>query len=262
MWVDSSNIPSFRSASFSISRVFDSTFTPCSACRYQSLRFGPWASDNLIKSWRLCFNRLPSLSQRASARTLYILPFAMHPFIHFLLFASAALAAPLFPRAATVTGDGLAFYTSNLNDGSPIKAGSAYTCYSGSADKFPDMDQWASFNDLWTFQVKNALSPIGDTNQEIQAMQQAVVSVSKTAQVDPRVILAVILQESSGNVNVGCTNNGVENCGIMQSHDPADKAFDPSNILGSITQMVSSPYPAYLFPSPQSLHSQANVVLP
>ncbi|MCJ1324610.1 hypothetical protein MMC10_001272 [Thelotrema lepadinum] len=171
----------------------------------------------------------------------------MHPFTNLLLFASAALAIPLLPRAATVTGNGLAFYTSNLNDGSPIKAGSTYTCYSGSADSFPPMSQWASFNALWAFQVKNALSPIGDTNQEIQAMQQAVVTVGQAAQVDPRVILAVILQESSGNVNVGCTNNGVSNCGIMQSHDPIDKAFDPSNVQDGVQGTPTGPGLVQLF---------------
>lgn len=145
----------------------------------------------------------------------------MYSFKSLLFLASTTIyAAPVFPHqdsvsTATVSGTGLAFFSSDLTSGAPLKAGSDYTCYSGSADSFPDISAWASFNDLWNFQVTNALSPIGDTSEEIQAMHDAVVSVGQAAQVDPRVILSVILQESTGNVNVQCTNNGVENCGIV-----------------------------------------------
>ena len=62
------------------------------------------------------------------------------------------------------------------------------------------------------FQVTNALRPIGDSESEIQALRNAIILVGWNARVDPRVILSVILQESTGNLRVGCTNNGVENC--------------------------------------------------
>jgi hypothetical protein len=38
-------------------------------------------------------------------------------------------------------------------------------------------------------------------------------------------------------VYVECTNNGVENCGLMQAY-AGSVSFDPSDPQGSITQMV------------------------
>ncbi|KAF7142172.1 hypothetical protein CNMCM5793_008680 [Aspergillus hiratsukae] len=65
----------------------------------------------------------------------------------------------------------------------------------------------------------------------------SILEVSAAAKVDPRLILAVVMQESSGNVYVGCTNNNVQNCGLMQAYT-GSVSFDPSNPQGSITQMI------------------------
>jgi glucan 1,3-beta-glucosidase len=43
--------------------------------------------------------------------------------------------------------------------------------------------------------------------------------------------------QSSGNVYVPCTNNGVQNCGLMQAY-AGSVSFDPNNPQGSITQMI------------------------
>lgn len=141
----------------------------------------------------------------------------MLSFLNLLLVGYTAFAAPILPRGSTfVQGTGVSFYSSDLSAGAALKAGSDYTCYRGSASRFPDIGQWASFDDLWKFQITNALSPIGDSSAEIQALQSAITSIGQAAQVDPRVILSIILQESTGNLKVGCTNNGVENCGIVR----------------------------------------------
>ena len=160
--------------------------------------------------------------------------------IHALLLSTIALAAPLHPRRNTVsvTGSGLTFFSPNLTEGSPMQPPTAYTCYSGSAANFPPLTQWASFNDLWNFQVTNAFAASGDSSSDIQDLKSSILSTSRAAKVDPRVILGIILQESSGNLNVGCTNNGVENCGIMQSHDPSAQSFDEEDAMQSINEMV------------------------
>ena len=135
---------------------------------------------------------------------------------------------------------GSTYYYPDLRVGGPGYGASHhnYTCYAGPWRSFPPPAKWISFNYLWQFQVNNALRPIGDNEAEIQAIYNGIVQVSRDARVDARVILAVIIQESTGNVRVGCTNNGVENCGLMQSHDPLNKSYDPANYQDSITQMV------------------------
>jgi len=59
------------------------------------------------------------------------------------------------------------------------------------------MSSWMSFNAMWALQVQDALAPIGDSAAEQQAIYNAIVSVSQSAKVDARVILAVIIDEVS-----------------------------------------------------------------
>ncbi len=48
--------------------------------------------------------------------------------------------------------------------------------------------------------------------------------------------MQMIIQESSGNVRVPTTDNGVRNPGLMQSHNGAE--FNPADPAGSILQMI------------------------
>ena len=161
--------------------------------------------------------------------------------LSFLALLSAVFSLPLEIRdgtGAVTSKTGLTFYNANYNDGTGHASHSNYTCYRGAASNFPAPSKWASFANLYAFQRSNALLPIGDSNAEAQAIYNAILSISKTAKVDARVILAVIVQESTGNVRVGCTFNGVQNCGLMQSYNPVNKTYDAKNMQASITQMV------------------------
>lgn len=160
-----------------------------------------------------------------------------------LLLPALSLAAPaLEPRqdwGAVTNSVGLSFFNPDLGAGTAGKANpSDYTCYSGPASNFPDPSTWISFNSMWAMLAADELTPIGDSADEQAAMLAAITRVAKNSMVDARVILATIVDESTGNVNVGCTNNGVQNCGLMQSHNPVDTAFDASDVSNSILQMV------------------------
>lgn len=162
-----------------------------------------------------------------------------------LLLPALALAAPtqlLKPRqgwGSVTSATGLSFYNANLASGTSGKAdASEYTCYSGPASNFPAVDTWISFEAMWALISADALAPIGDTAEQIADLYTAITDISVVSQVDARVILATIIDESTGNVNVGCTNNGVENCGLMQSHAPADTSFVEGDAFYSIAQMV------------------------
>ncbi|KAI4119139.1 MAG: hypothetical protein LQ338_007322 [Usnochroma carphineum] len=112
--------------------------------------------------------------------------------------------------------------------------GGGYIAYSGPASNFPPPSQWASYPALW---AQNAsLMKYHDTPQEIEYIHQAIEAVSASSGIDVRCILCIIVQESGGNVRVGGTNNGVNNPGIMQSHNGV--SFDAADPRGSILQMV------------------------
>ncbi|KZF25135.1 hypothetical protein L228DRAFT_243927 [Xylona heveae TC161] len=132
---------------------------------------------------------------------------------------------------------GLAWYTSDANTGvSGYADPSTYQCFSGPASNFPDYPQWMDYTQMFDLNQRVSLSQL--ESGPIQGnIWDAIQTVSSESMVDPRLILAVIMQESTGNVNVPCTNNGVENCGLMQAF-AGSVSFDPSDSLGSITQMI------------------------
>lgn len=111
--------------------------------------------------------------------------------------------------------------------------------YSGPASSFPNPELWQKFSLMWN-NASQAMTSY-DTADEINYVQQAIntVAAESNPQVDRRVILCVIMQESSGNVNVQTTispDGSVRNPGLMQSHNGV--AFDSNNPQGSILQMV------------------------
>jgi glucan 1,3-beta-glucosidase len=113
---------------------------------------------------------------------------------------------------------------------------STYTCHSGGASNFPEVSNWMGFQDM--FDLNQATSLSVEESGPIQGqLWNAILEVSQDSMIDPRLILAIIMQESTGNVFVQCTNNGVENCGIMQAAG-GSISYDPNNSQASITQMV------------------------
>jgi hypothetical protein len=57
-----------------------------------------------------------------------------------------------------------------------------------------------------------------NSDDETSDIDSSIKSVASETGVDPRFILAIVMQESKGCVRVHTTNNGVQNTGLMQSH--------------------------------------------
>lgn len=125
--------------------------------------------------------------------------------------------------------------------GSPSK-GSGYTSYTGDGSTgagWPSREQWMGFEDLWNnnlYYMQNtcAWNNYGDNNSptELQEMHDAIQQVSGEAQVDPRFILAIILQESNGCVRVHTTgniNSNIFNPGLMQDHSGPNACNNADN---------------------------------
>ncbi|KAL8788705.1 MAG: hypothetical protein Q9213_001519 [Squamulea squamosa] len=112
--------------------------------------------------------------------------------------------------------------------------GGDFVPYSGPASAYPDPSQWASYDALW--RQNSRLMRFNSSEQEVAFIHEAIEIVSASSGVDVRAILCIIVQESGGNVRVGSTNNGVNNPGLMQSHNGV--SFNPADPRGSIIQMV------------------------
>jgi hypothetical protein len=162
------------------------------------------------------------------------------------LLLTASLAAPT-PRGTSSAHNlrALRRQQSNITDAGPSPVapgteggntgGGQFVAYSGPASNYPDPSQWISFFALWDLSVPQ-MSAMGNTESENALIQSSILTVASSSGVDARAILATVMQESTGKVRVGTTNNGVSNSGLMQSH--AGTSFDPADPAGSILQMI------------------------
>lgn len=175
-----------------------------------------------------------------------------------VLLASTALALPTAEMhtrdtGATVTNDD-AFTTgagnkNNAQTSDGIGAGAdEYNCYSGGWQNYPDKSKWVSFDDMFNANkpaMAQGCSDLGlspdDTGNQIGWIYNALQSVSEASLVDHRFLLATVMQESIGCVHVGATNNGVNNPGLMQSHDGSSFVGNDASAeaqQASIRQMI------------------------
>lgn len=97
----------------------------------------------------------------------------------------------------------------------------SYVCYSGRANKFPAITTWVNYNTMWANAVQYSFSQpqINDTALQQKQIKGGILTVSKEAKVDQRVILALILLETTGDLSklqTQCTTSfdGVPNCGV------------------------------------------------
>lgn len=90
--------------------------------------------------------------------------------------------------------------------------------FSGPASNFPPKSEWLDFDTIFNLN-KNNMFATGDTGPDVGAIFNAVNSAAAAIGVEERVIFAIILQESSGNVGVQCTTapDGSQSCGLMQA---------------------------------------------
>ncbi|KAF2754414.1 hypothetical protein EJ05DRAFT_140893 [Pseudovirgaria hyperparasitica] len=134
----------------------------------------------------------------------------------------------------------LAWYSSDSTDGksAPSDPDSTYTCVtSGKIPDFPAKTQWVSFDAMWEIN-KPVMMMAGTNEEEAGFMKNAITEVSQKTQIDKRLILAEIMQESTGNVHVHCMTEGSgSHCGLMQAGDGSQK-YDPADPNGSIKAMI------------------------
>lgn len=103
----------------------------------------------------------------------------------------------------------------------------SYVVYGGDGSSnagWPTESDWSSFEDLWSAnegimkQSCSAFDVADNSDGEMKAIHDSIKSIGQISNVDPRFILAIMLQESNGCVRVHTTSYSVSNPGLMQSH--------------------------------------------
>ncbi len=89
-----------------------------------------------------------------------------------------------------------------------------------------------------------------DTETEIEEMRQSILTIGNATQVDPRFILAIIMQESTGCVRVITTAYSHANPGLMQSYNGTGSC-NPNNAPLGLPGVVSAGQ--VLYPCPEKM---------
>ena len=136
---------------------------------------------------------------------------------------TSAQAPPAQSSSASDSGDsgdsgsrnaaGHAYIKTLLGDGSP-------------SEGWPAVSQWVSWDNMWASNLANVISKScagfgqkDNSPSESAALKSAIENTGRSTGIDPRYILAIVMQESNGCVRAPTTNYGVTNPGLMQSHN-------------------------------------------
>ncbi|KAL9599071.1 MAG: hypothetical protein Q9219_004105 [cf. Caloplaca sp. 3 TL-2023] len=127
--------------------------------------------------------------------------------------------------------------TSSLPHSPGVDEYHLYTGNGSIAAGWPHKSDWMSYEDMFTSNLPLMTTSCAhyhvppDTSSELSALHTATLSIAAETNTDPRFILAIILQESSGCVRVPTTYGAVRNPGLMQSHNgPATCNEDASPV--------------------------------
>lgn len=112
---------------------------------------------------------------------------------------------------------------------------SSYHCYKGDPKSYPPSSQWLPFSELWNLNRETILSAnAGDTYLQ-HYIQSSLEKVSQEYNINPSYLLALLLQESHGDVTTSCT--GPEpRCGLLHAYKGT--TFNPSDPQASIEKML------------------------
>jgi hypothetical protein len=108
--------------------------------------------------------------------------------------------------------------------------------FSGPGSSFPGKDTWQDFMTLFHINMPEMLHT-GDSNEDVGCIFNAINAAAKIG-VEETVILAIIMQESSGNVGVVSTTDqdGQTSAGLMQCR--GSPGFDGHHHLSQVGMPV------------------------
>ncbi|MCJ1482768.1 hypothetical protein MMC06_002934 [Schaereria dolodes] len=118
------------------------------------------------------------------------------------------------------------------------RQGATFACLKGTS--FPAQSEWAQYNAIYQAQLPTLTGFNSDS--ENTALKSAISISATAANIDPRVILAQVMQESHGNIHVICGDGGIS-CGVLQvqTSNPAScaeavKGACPDDTITSMVQ--------------------------
>ncbi|KAK3332628.1 hypothetical protein B0T19DRAFT_439448 [Cercophora scortea] len=126
----------------------------------------------------------------------------------------------------------------NQTDSALVKRG--FTWHSGPASQFPPMSQWKTYEQIFNIN-KPAMLSTGNTGEDVGRIWNAVLECAKIG-VEERVIFAIVMQESGGDVGAPTTYNkdGRATAGLMQADGSAGFPGQHGLSQAQITSMITT----------------------
>jgi hypothetical protein len=99
-----------------------------------------------------------------------------------------------------------------------------YQCY---INNHPDSHEWLSWNHLWDINREQVLSSNGGDTYIQHYVKESILEVAEESNVDARLILAVVMQESKGKAKC----KGKARCGMTRSEQRFDERRPRESVL-------------------------------
>ncbi|KAK0941892.1 hypothetical protein LTR48_003713 [Friedmanniomyces endolithicus] len=117
----------------------------------------------------------------------------------------------------------------------------SYQCFDGARNGDPSTAtaRWLPFDQLWALNEPTILSKNGGDTYITHFIREAIERVSCDDEIDPALVLAIVMQESSGRASVPCkaqAHGGLSRCGLMRATHGS--SFDANHPRASITRMI------------------------
>lgn len=118
----------------------------------------------------------------------------------------------------------------SLPDGNNVPISyNGYQCY---GSKYPASHEWLSWDQLWDVNREQVLSSNGGDTYIQHYIGEGILQVSSETDVDARLILAIVMQDTEGKANSRCKEG--PRCGIL----PGVQQFDEKRPEESILTML------------------------
>ncbi|KAL9095826.1 MAG: hypothetical protein Q9165_001823 [Trypethelium subeluteriae] len=125
-----------------------------------------------------------------------------------------------FDSTTSYTGDPQPPKDFATDSGPQAKSNYQYQCFGQKGLAYPKATQFISFDSMWDANKADVAGSNGGDQGAANSIKNAILEVSKKTNMYPQYTLAIVMQESVGNLKAKCTSTSQgqpDECGLMQA---------------------------------------------
>lgn len=137
----------------------------------------------------------------SSGFSYLLFPRFCHSRLHMALFslfflsalATTSSALPFYQHPSVTSSSVLSWFHGNLRAGKAMPPSTGYQCFNGDIAKYPALDDWLSFNEMWKINAPAIRDVNGGDENVVDYIKDAITTVAKESSVNSRLILAAVM---------------------------------------------------------------------